>query len=255
MNNYVGNTLLDFTDNIIESAAIQPHKLTTEIKKLELNLNDYVSLISLNIRGIKTNFNLLLLLLKSIKVPVSILALCETWLNDGEELLFNIPGYTRYTINRKTRGGGLIIYILDNFTSHIASDISLVNDNIESLFIKVQIKNKVYYFGNIYRNPTSRISNFINDLDNIILKDMPLNNVTLCGDFNINLLGLPSPICLEFFGLMSSKNLNLCISKPTRIATTNRTTSDGIMTRTTLLKKIHNNNTQISIENNDVGIS
>ena len=111
-------------------------------------------------------------------MPIYILALCETWLSAGEELLFNIPGYTRYTINRKTRGDGLIIYILNSFTSHIASNISIINGNIESLFIRVQIKNNVYYFVNIYRNPSSRISNLINDLENITPKDLPLNNVT-----------------------------------------------------------------------------
>ena len=171
------SNLLEFLDDIVESTAISPSQLSGEVKKLNINTVDNLPILSINIRGLKSNFNLLLLFIQSLKIRISIIALCETWLSENDESLFSIPGYTRYNINRSTRGGGLMMFVSDNVISDIVTNMTLINDIFESLCVKLIIKNNAHYVDLIYRIRSSSLDLFVDEIDRVILQSIPLMDV------------------------------------------------------------------------------
>ena len=120
--------------------------------------------------------------LQSTDFQFSVIALCETWLNDGEESLFNLPGFNKFFINREKRGGGLIIFARDNITAHVLPQLTIVNDTSETIFLQLLVKNKSHHLGLVYRIPSSRMGNFAAEFEAQILSHMPNENVIICGD-------------------------------------------------------------------------
>ena len=93
------------------------------------------------------------------------------------------------TNNRNHYGGGVCMYIKKNMFNNILKDVSVINENIETLFVETKLINKPVTVGIVYRRPNASIILF-----NELLENM-LQNVTstgktclLLGDFNINLM-------------------------------------------------------------------
>ena len=212
------STLLEHAECLSHSQFSRPNVILREIKTLSPNPRDILSLISLNIRSIRKNFNLLLLLLRSLKHPLSIIALCETFLNDGEEELFAIDGYTMYHLNRinNSRSGGLMIYVNDSLTSFLHVSLTMANEFFESIFVSLKIKKQDHTFGLIYRSPSLSIPQFVNSFNVNILSHLSCERTTICGDFNINLFNSPSTSGLRFVADLYEKNLGTVITERTR---------------------------------------
>ena len=186
--------LLKHVECPTDSTFTKPTKILKEITEFNPCNIDNLSLISINIRSIRKNFNLLLLFLKSIKIPISIISICETWLYDGEEQLFNISGYNQYFVNRSnnSRSGGLIVYVANHLHSFPMDNLSMIHQFFDSLFIKVFIGNKAHIFGSVYRSTSNSLTSFIQSFKVVILDNLPMNLSTICGGFNLNLLNAPS---------------------------------------------------------------
>ncbi|RXG58720.1 hypothetical protein Avbf_17280 [Armadillidium vulgare] len=104
---------------------------------------------------------------------VTIMLITETWLNDSKSCLYNIKGYKKVCVNRKIRGGGVLIYVRNDIAFEVI-------DNSYRGSGKVIL-------GGIYRPPNGSIADF-----NIFLVNA-LNDIRrlgsrciLMGDFNIN---------------------------------------------------------------------
>ena len=213
------NTLLDFAECPSHSKFLPINAVHKELKSsLDPDPGNLLSILSMNIRSLRKNFNLLLLLLKSLKQPISIIALCETFLVDGEEELFPIPGYTAYFLNRQniSRSGGLMIYVSETLISTKLEQLSMLNEFFDSLFIKLTIKNQTHTFGLTYRSPSISIPQFTENFDELILKKLSKERVTICGGININLLNRPSSSGIKFVTNMNDANLSSLITVPTR---------------------------------------
>ena len=74
-------------------------------------LSNNLSILNLNIRGVKTNFLLLKSFLSQLRVPIKVIILTETHMHDGIESLYHLNGYKRYSVNRKAFGGGVAAYV------------------------------------------------------------------------------------------------------------------------------------------------
>ncbi|KAJ8021380.1 hypothetical protein HOLleu_38558 [Holothuria leucospilota] len=152
------------------------------------------------------------------------MGITETWFTDTSPLnLFNIDGYTFLPKNRESgRGGGVALYLKDDFDFKVRGDLSnvLVND-AESLFVEVHsLKHKNIIVGVIYRPPGQSISDFNNCLS-VLLETVNDENKRcfLMGDFNIDLLKVSAGNDYEYFlNLMSLHSFNHCIDKPTRVS-------------------------------------
>ena len=175
------NRLIDYTECIADSVLMAPNMLPKQLKKFEPNQDNILSFLSLNIRSLRKNFNLLVAFLESLKLRISVIAVCETFLYDGEEELFQIPGYKMYAINRtkNNRSGGVAVYVMESLDSTLMESISLIHTHFDSLFIKITIKKQSHIFGTIYRSPSESLSGFIDDLEDKILDKLPNEMVRL----------------------------------------------------------------------------
>ena len=114
----------------------------TNIKKAAdffVNNENKFSVLNLNIRSLKKNYDSLLIYLRQIKTNFDVIVLTETWLNDNESDLYLIPGYCFSAINRlNKRGGGIRIYYKECYKCNfLTSSVSLT---IEYLFISLSGK-------------------------------------------------------------------------------------------------------------------
>ena len=77
-------------------------------------------------------------LITSTKSNLSVIALSETCLNESNPNLFQIQGYSFYSLERPAhkRGGGIGLYISDSFNCHMIDDFPVLNENFECLMIK-----------------------------------------------------------------------------------------------------------------------
>ena len=70
---------------------------------------------------------------------LKIIGLCETWLNEQNKANAKIRYYNAIHSCRDTRsrGGGVSLYIHESMDFKERSDLSVVNENIESCFVEI----------------------------------------------------------------------------------------------------------------------
>ena len=108
---YFSNTLLD------------------EIKPKMSNAD--LSVFHLNIRSIPNNFDTLLPTIHSSEITFNIIALSETWLKPSNADCYGIPGYAHEYLTRGSKpGGGVSMYINENWTYKVRSDLNCNTDDI-----------------------------------------------------------------------------------------------------------------------------
>ncbi|ESO08437.1 hypothetical protein HELRODRAFT_169280 [Helobdella robusta] len=103
--------------------------------------DDLFHVLHINIRSLLNKSDDVYEFLQEINLEADILAITESWLNDDNENLINIDGYT-FEGKHQTRkhGGGIGFYIKQNLHYKIRDDITNLNDEIE--FSVVEILNK-----------------------------------------------------------------------------------------------------------------
>ena len=76
-----------------------------------------ISVLYINVRSLKGHLSELEALVYSLESPPSVLCLSETWLTENDDSkCYLIDGYDKFvTCNRKSRGGGVIIQIREDF--------------------------------------------------------------------------------------------------------------------------------------------
>ena len=196
--------------------------------------NDF-TMLHLNIRSANKNFDPLRLLLDSLSFNCSVIGLSETWFSDhSDPSLFSLPSYNLITNNRQGKaGGGVGLFISNQFEYVPRDELKYINPNIESIFAEIIIPGaKNIIIGTIYRPPRSNHNDFINCIHEILANPV-LNNkhCFLMGDFNINLLNIHSNGAIQsFFDIMSTDSFLPLITKPTRIRDTSATLIDNIFT-------------------------
>lgn len=192
------------------------------------NLNRFLSptfhsAIHINARSIRKHFDDIQLLLSALDNPFSLIGISETWLNDDDKNLFDLPSYkSEYSHRANNNHGGVAVYIKSNVHYNRRYDIELDVIDCESVWVQLnydflKLDNKSFIFGCIYRSPSSSVKNFCEALQNV-MHTLALNhaNVVIMGDFNINLLDLSSPSSLNYSGVYQSFGYECLISIPTR---------------------------------------
>jgi hypothetical protein len=156
--------------------------------------------------------------------------------HNSDTTTIQLPNYTCITQGKiSSEKGGLIIYLHTDFDYETLSTIYTPSDIWEGLFIKVRGVglSKQIILGNIYRPPRDLLSNyksFFEDFEKILSNFTKDNSETiLTGDFNINLLEIPTrQVCSKFFDLMCSNSFYPKITLPTRFTTNRGTLIDNI---------------------------
>ena len=151
----------------------------------------------------------------------------ETWLREDRVDLYPIDGYNQFAICRKSRGGGLLMYVHRSIEVSLVPSLTKISNACESLFVKFNINNASHYAGVVYRSPNRPIADFISAFDKLCIS-LPKNDCIIGGDFNINLLDKVSYSGVHFITGMSNHNLKPMIPNPTRVTHSSETLIDHI---------------------------
>lgn len=117
---------------------------------------------------------------------VDVVCVSETWLNKNTpDSLVSLMGYKIYRADRRTRGGGVAIYVRKGILCRLVSE-SMEDEGIEHLFVEINTNDEKLLVGCVYR-PYSNISlvNLNAKLETITVE---YTEVIIVGDFNSNLL-------------------------------------------------------------------
>ena len=128
--------------------------------------------------------------------------------------------------------GGVPLFISASISYRILNEISIVNKDIECIFIGIALNGDIIHVGIIYRTPDADVRNVCEYLFNILESLKPHNqSCYIMGDYNIDLLkhSTHNPTS-EFLDLMFSNSFIPLIYKPTRETHKTATLIDNIFT-------------------------
>ena len=164
------------------------------IAELQGTVNSTFSTVFQNLDGNKSNFDNFAVCIQQMKHKFSVIGLAETNTSPDLKDLYTLDGYTSFYQDidpSKFKGTGVALYIHDSFNANLVKDLSYRTENLESIFVKIQIGNETYNIGVIYNPPSGDDSKFVNEFENI-LEMCPPKNVIILGDFNFDLHKLNS---------------------------------------------------------------
>ena len=199
--------------------------------------NACASFFHLNIKSLPKHYDDLCILLESLSLRFSFVAITEVWLSDHTNELYGMPNYTMESRYRKCKkGGGVALYVNDSIPYTVREDLEFFYTEMESLFI--EIESKVFQtpsniiIGIVYRMPDSSIDIFndrVADILNVINKENKL--FSMLGDLNIDFLKCDEHrLTPLFIDILYSNNVFPLITKPTRGTQNTATLIDHILT-------------------------
>ena len=199
-----------------------------------------ISSLHLNIRSVHANISKFQIYLNNLDFNFNFIGLTETWLNEDTDL-YSISGYSMVNNIRKNRqGGGVSILIQECIPYKVRHDLSLMNEDIECIFVEA-IPSKKVLVGVIYRPPGKSIDYFNEQLKLIFEK---LNHIRypcyLMGDVNINLINHASHKSTgDYLDLIYSNGFIPLINRPTRVTEQSATLIDHIITNDFVDKSLY----------------
>ena len=150
------------------------------------NANNY-SILNINVRSLKKHFTELQTFLHICKCTFSFIVICETWLNDDYDSLFNIDGYLFYSLCRKDNYGGIRLYYRDNLNVELLKDFTEINGSCEILSARLvlQSENDIDLLC-VYRPPSGSMTDFNIFINNILAQYLNGDKIIIAGDLNVN---------------------------------------------------------------------
>ena len=121
------------------------------------HLNANFPAFHLNIRSLPANLSHFLAFMENLEFSFGVIGFTETWLTPDNITCYSIDGYSHVGITRQNgrRGGGVSLFISDIFHFSEMHDLSIVNENIECLFVNVIENNSIVCV--VYRPPNADI--------------------------------------------------------------------------------------------------
>ena len=179
-------------------------------------------------------------------VQPSIICLTETWLSDEDDVEhLLIPGYQSIiTKNRHTRGGGVGVYLLNSIASELSSSSGLQHS--ERLHLELNVGGSLLSLVVIYRPPTSSVTSFCNEIDNLLEQLNQSNkNALIIGDMNLNLRQSNSSVT-EYLNIIESNGFHQLVHEPTRVTQNTASILDHIITNYNYMCDIRVHKTDIT---------
>ena len=208
------------------------------LKEFRSTIADNFSLLHVNVRSMAKNGQNLSNYLTVSESKFSVIALTETWLTASNASLHDLPNYSHVCLLRNDRrGGGVSIHLIKSLTYNERSDLTVMSDNCEILFVEIKMGSANYLIGAIYRPPSANATDFLEELTSTLSK---LNSVQctcyICGDFNLDLTSVnQSPVVQSFMDLLHSFSFLPLIDKPTRVTSQTASLIDNILSNALLV--------------------
>ena len=178
-------------------------------------------------------------LLSNTSSEIEIVAITETSqhvsnLNFKENI--QIKGYELYSNPSNSDKGGVALYAPSNLDITERTDLNIVHDHYESIWIDIKNKHcKNVLCGVVYRHPhdnNDTFNSFLDYMESLLAKISTENkDIYVCGDFNADLLKIGiSNNYKNFYDLMFTYGLLPNILLPTRVQGESATIIDNIFT-------------------------
>ncbi|XP_065667861.1 uncharacterized protein LOC136088125 [Hydra vulgaris] len=204
------------------------------------------SILHINIRSLKKNFESLKQFLYKIKINFQIICLSETWCQDKNvenDSYFQIPNYNVVHQIRDLgkEGGGLCMFIKNSLLFKFNSNLSSITNDYESLCMEIINKaSKNIVVHALYRPSSGNINAFKDHIKNLIENKLNLNkSVYFVGDINLNILDYDvNKQTNKFFNVIFQSGYIPIINKPTRVTSGSATSIDQIITNEFINTKI-----------------
>ena len=205
-----------------------------DLDSLTKALHSKLTILQLNIRGIKSKYNDLIELICKLNYP-DIIILCETWLKQSDSQPeingYNFVGHCR--INRK--GGRVGFLIKDHLKFRELPDLALDIEFSESIFIEIKGNRHNMVLGSVYRPPNTSTQNFVNNYSDLCQKLIAHQQVVIGLDHNLDLLKSNLHTQMQqFLDATIEHNLIPTITKPTRVTHSSATLIDNLFLKSEL---------------------
>ena len=213
--------------------------------------NSFTSL-CLNIRYLSkaVNYAKFEMLIESLVNKPDVIGVYETWLRPNQTGHYmSLEGYKFIDNSRKSNtflskslGGGVGLYLKSDIKYEERSDLTVMNDVMETIGADIFLGEEKVTIFNVYRPPfteNEKHTRFIEQLDKLlrIIKNKSKDSYIM-GDFNYNLIDNETNAVNDFKELMLGHTYMSLINKPTRIADRNMTRSNTVSSSATCLDLI-----------------
>ena len=215
----------------LETQYFLPEDLTNDLKS---DKPHSFSVLHVNVRSFSKYFDKLKLFLSQINYQFKIICLSETWANDSSITTNSNLQLENYSVihqirNNDKRGGGTCCFVHNTLTFKERKDLSINDENNETLCIEINNKNKKNIIVcTTYRPPNGKLKPFKQFFTNLMNKNKKSNKTMyLVGDFNLNVLDFETNRKVKsFFNLIFQNGLIPVINKPTRVTNKSVTAID-----------------------------
>ena len=129
-----------------------PYILSEEFQKfIDSSSHDSFSILHLNIRSIKKNFDNFKLFFSTLGFSFSVICFSETWLDEVGNSLYELPNHiSKHQVRDDRRGGGVLIYIHNSLSFKVLSNLCINSVDINSLSTELSLDNKRCTFGWVF---------------------------------------------------------------------------------------------------------
>ena len=157
-----------------------------------LGFDDDLNIVQLNVRGLFGKQQTLIQETAS-NYPnkkIDIYILCETWLNEHNNCMINVPNYSYIGKHRRNKkGGGVGILLHNTLTYKERSDIELPNvSDLESIFAEIKTRQGTLIIGSMYRPPHTKEKQFLTDYEVLLRQLKKEKDKDIGMDHNMDLL-------------------------------------------------------------------
>lgn len=169
-----------------------------------------------NIRGMNdlNKFDNISLFLDSVKVPIDIFVVGETWLKSNNCGLYNIPGYSSVFSCRNSSSGGLAVYVKIGLSFKVLKNIE--TDGFHLIHVEIERNGFHCEVVGVYRPPSFDFNQFHDEIENILSAQTSYPRFFV-GDMNIPINLSSNNIVVRYKSLLESYNYacsNTFVTRP-----------------------------------------
>ena len=107
--------------------------------------------------------------MSNINCDFSVIGFSETWLNSSTIDTDGIDGYSHVELVRESgKGGGVSLFVCDKMVYYEMSELTMMCDYIECVFIKINYLDYKLIVGVVYRPPNSNMVDFNDSMHDIL---------------------------------------------------------------------------------------
>ena len=147
----------------LDESIVNNNTYLDDLKHIRIKNIHRVVIGQININSLRNKFDFLSSLISG---NIDILLITETKLdNSFPEAQFHIEGFASpYRLDRNANGGGILLYVREDISSKLLRNTSFRNNNIEAMFVEINLRKKKWLLSCSYNPHKSEIMDHLNEI-------------------------------------------------------------------------------------------